>query len=325
MGARSAGFGVLVWVGLCSGTEGALAQSAPGIQTLPPIVVSRTAPSVKPGRAVRTVARPVKPRPAARVVVYPATPISGSGIDIDKVPASVNVVDAAQVDRVRSANIADALQRYVPGIIVNEVTGNPFQPDVQFRGFVASPLRAPQGLAVYQNGVRSTRPSRYCQLGSDPDGRDPISPGRHQQSRVRPQCARWRHRSADEERLQLSRCRDRRMGGSFGRIYGSAQWGKQVDNNWAVYGALEGFTTTASAISRRPTSGASTAMSAIASKATNSTSTWASPTIPGGSSTVPPNCSSNIGVRPIQRRKPLPTRSATQPDQQDGANADLDL
>ena len=30
------------------------------------------------------------------------------------------------------------------------------------------------------------------------------------------------------------------MGGSFGRIQGSAQWGKQVDNNWAVYGALEG-------------------------------------------------------------------------------------
>ena len=87
--------------------------------------------------------------------MYPTTPISGSGIDIDKVPASVNVVDAAQIDRVRSANIADALQRYVPGIIVNEVAGNPFQPDVQFRGFVASPVAGtPQGLAVYQNGVR---------------------------------------------------------------------------------------------------------------------------------------------------------------------------
>src|SRR5260221_5248823 len=40
-------------------------------------------------------------------------------------------------------------------ITVNEVTGNPFQPNVQFRGFVASPLAGtPQGLAVYQNGVR---------------------------------------------------------------------------------------------------------------------------------------------------------------------------
>jgi iron complex outermembrane receptor protein len=74
-------------------------------------------------------------------------------------------------------NIADALQKYVPGIIVSEVTGNPFQPDVQFRGFVASPVAGtPQGLAVYQTGVRVNeafsdivnwdliRPPRYARL-----------------------------------------------------------------------------------------------------------------------------------------------------------------
>ena len=43
----------------------------------------------------------------------------------------------------------------MPSVVVNEVAGNPFQPDVQFRGFVASPVAGiPQGLAVYQNGVR---------------------------------------------------------------------------------------------------------------------------------------------------------------------------
>ena len=41
------------------------------------------------------------------------------------------------------------------GHLLNEVAGNPFQPNVQFRGFVASPVSGtPQGLAVYQNGVR---------------------------------------------------------------------------------------------------------------------------------------------------------------------------
>jgi iron complex outermembrane receptor protein len=55
----------------------------------------------------------------------------------------------------RSLNISDALQNYVPVIIVNEFAGNPLQPDVQFRGLVASPVAGtPQGLAVYQNGVR---------------------------------------------------------------------------------------------------------------------------------------------------------------------------
>jgi hypothetical protein len=50
------------------------------------------------------------------------------------------------------------------------------------------------------------------------------------------------------------------MGGSYGRIQSSAQWGKQVDN-FAVYGALEGvhddgfrnFSFALATMSRRPT------------------------------------------------------------------------
>jgi outer membrane receptor for Fe3+-dicitrate len=142
-----------VAVGLCAGNERADAQSdSSNIHVLPPIVVTPTVPSAKPGRA-RNASRIVRPAPTP--VVYPTTPVPGSGIDIDKVPASVNTVDVNQIDRVRSLNIADALRHYVPSIVVNEVTGNPFQPDVQFRGFVASPVSGtPQGLAVYQNGVR---------------------------------------------------------------------------------------------------------------------------------------------------------------------------
>src|SRR5260370_42681821 len=108
-------------------------------------------------RPAPTLAPRVAARPEATPVVYPTTPISspGSGIEVEKVPASVNIVDVNQIDRVRSANIADALQRYVPSIDVNEVTGNPFQPNVQFRGFVASPVAGtPRRLAGYHNGVR---------------------------------------------------------------------------------------------------------------------------------------------------------------------------
>src|SRR5260370_4829204 len=91
-------------------------------------------------------------------LVYPTTPVSGSGpssssgMDVDKVPASVNIVDVNQIQRTQSLNIADALQKYVPGIIAIEVTGNPFQPDVQFRGFVASPVAGtPQRPSVFHN------------------------------------------------------------------------------------------------------------------------------------------------------------------------------
>src|SRR5437660_2490491 len=115
-----------------------------------------TKPSVKPGRneAARRVSR-ILTRSSPKLVVYPTTPLSGGGIESDKVPASVNVVSAEQIKQTGSLNISDALLKYVPGIIVNEVAGNPFQPNVQFRGFVASPVAGTtQGLAVYQNGVR---------------------------------------------------------------------------------------------------------------------------------------------------------------------------
>src|SRR5258705_8249696 len=120
------------------------------------MVVSRTAPAPKQGQA-QTPRRTVRALPPR--FVYPTTPVSGlgssssSGIDVDKVPASVNIVDVNQIQRTQSLNIADALQKYVPGIIASEVTGNPFQPDVQFRGFVASPVAGPpHGLGVFHNG-----------------------------------------------------------------------------------------------------------------------------------------------------------------------------
>ena len=161
---------VLVSTGLSAGNEYAHAQSAPSdARTLPPIVVSPTAAKPRTSavrttprtqRAARPVAAPsVAAAPAASPTpspaLYPTTPIPGSGIDPDKVPAGVNTVDANQIEREHSANITNALEKFVPSIVVNEVAGNPFQPNVQFRGFVASPVSGtPQGLAVYQNGVR---------------------------------------------------------------------------------------------------------------------------------------------------------------------------
>ena len=45
--------------------------------------------------------------------------------------------------------------RALPGVSRGDQTGNPFQPDIDYRGFTASPVPGtPQGLAVYQNGAR---------------------------------------------------------------------------------------------------------------------------------------------------------------------------
>jgi iron complex outermembrane receptor protein len=51
--------------------------------------------------------------------------------------------------------VPDALQQRVPSVFITDTAVNPFQPDLEYRGFVASPtVGTPQGLAVYQNGVR---------------------------------------------------------------------------------------------------------------------------------------------------------------------------
>jgi outer membrane receptor protein involved in Fe transport len=237
-------------VGICTGlfwgTTGAQAQSAPSsTQLLPPVVVTPATPSAKP-RQARDLRRAVRaPPPRA---VYPMTPASnsgsngGSGIETDQVPASVNMVDLNQIGRTQSLNIADALQNHVPGIIVSDVTGNPFQPDVQFRGFAASPVAGtPQGLAVYQNGVRINEafgdmvhwdliPTAAIRsvavVANNPAfGLNALGGAINVQMKDG-----FNYRGAEIDV----------MGGSFGRIQSSAQWGKQYDQ-FAVYGAIEGL------------------------------------------------------------------------------------
>ena len=232
----------IVSVSLCllSGHECVRAQGAPGAaETLPTVEVTAPKPAAKRGRSEHaTRAIPVP----SRLLIYPTTPVSGSGINPDKVPASVNVVDASQIKQTGSLNIGDALQQYVPGVVVNEVAGNPFQPNVQFRGFVASPVSGtPQGLAVYQNGVRVN------EAFGDTVNWDLIPTAAIKSlTVVTNNPAFGLNALGGAVDLQMKDgfgyhgAEIDTMGGSFGRVQSSAQWGKQVDNV-AVYGALEGL------------------------------------------------------------------------------------
>jgi iron complex outermembrane receptor protein len=56
--------------------------------------------------------------------------------------------------KVRPASTS-ALNDQLGSVSINDDLDDPFQPDILFRGFEASPvLGTPEGLAVYQNGVR---------------------------------------------------------------------------------------------------------------------------------------------------------------------------
>ncbi len=83
------------------------------------------------------------------------TPVKGSEIPLANVPGGIAQLSSTEIEQNGSPAIEDVLQQGVPGVVVSDVSGNPFATDVQYRGFTASPVEGtPQGLAVYQNGVR---------------------------------------------------------------------------------------------------------------------------------------------------------------------------
>ncbi len=80
---------------------------------------------------------------------------SGSGVTLSKVPGSVSRVTADQISSDGTGQVQQVLQKQVPGIVLTDTTGGGLRPDIQYRGFDASPVGGrSQALAVYQNGVR---------------------------------------------------------------------------------------------------------------------------------------------------------------------------
>ena len=94
-----------------------------------------------------------------KVEVVSTTPLQGIGITLDKIPANIQTVKGEEMVKQQSVSIADYMVDNLQGVAVNDVQNNPFQPDVTFRGFSASPLLGtPQGLSVYVDGVRVNEP-----------------------------------------------------------------------------------------------------------------------------------------------------------------------
>ncbi len=109
-------------------------------------------------------AAPVRAQPAPDVVLPPVevvgtTPVPGIGLPASRMPGNVQQARAADIDRSHAIDLTDFLNRRLGSVHINEIQNNPFQPDVNYRGFTASPLLGtPQGLSVYVDGVRVNQP-----------------------------------------------------------------------------------------------------------------------------------------------------------------------
>ena len=96
---------------------------------------------------------------AQRVEVIGLSPIPGLDLPKDRVPANVQTARGADIEASGATDLASFMNRRLGSVHINEVQNNPFQPDVNFRGFTASPLLgSAQGLSVYLDGVRLNQP-----------------------------------------------------------------------------------------------------------------------------------------------------------------------
>jgi iron complex outermembrane recepter protein len=93
------------------------------------------------------------------IVVVGTTPLLGIGTPLTKVPANVQTIKGSAIEQQHPNDITDYFERNVVSVDINEAQGNPYQTDINYRGFTASPLLGtPQGLSVFLDGVRVNEP-----------------------------------------------------------------------------------------------------------------------------------------------------------------------
>ena len=123
------------------------------------LLVLLSRPAAAQQAAVSPAAAPDQSITLPTVEVIAATPLLGSGVDQSKVPAQTQVLTSQDIARDGNADALRALNQQVPGVTLDAAAGNPFQPNLFYHGFQASPLQGnPQGLAVYVNGARFNQP-----------------------------------------------------------------------------------------------------------------------------------------------------------------------
>jgi outer membrane receptor protein involved in Fe transport len=96
---------------------------------------------------------------SSKIDVVAATPLPGTDLPLDLIPAPVQTASARDLEQTGSLDLADLLNKRLDGVHINENQNNPFQPDVNYRGYTASPLLGtPEGISVYMDGVRQNQP-----------------------------------------------------------------------------------------------------------------------------------------------------------------------
>jgi iron complex outermembrane recepter protein len=89
------------------------------------------------------------------VVVVESTPVPALGTPVEKYAGNVQSISAKEIENRNSVDISSLLHQSQGSVNSTGNLGNPWQNDLTYRGFLASPLTgSPIGLSMYLDGMR---------------------------------------------------------------------------------------------------------------------------------------------------------------------------
>jgi outer membrane receptor protein involved in Fe transport len=91
--------------------------------------------------------------------VFSVTPLPSIGLPLNIIPANIQMATPKAINAQAGVSLADYMNNNMQSVSTTEMGGNPWQPEITFRGFSASPLLGmPQGISTYIDGVRVNEP-----------------------------------------------------------------------------------------------------------------------------------------------------------------------
>jgi len=90
------------------------------------------------------------------VEIIGVTPLQSLGVSSQHIPSNSYEISTETLADESLTPLTDTLQKHLPSVNITSLQGNPYQNDVFYRGFLASPLLGSQiGLSMYVDGVRN--------------------------------------------------------------------------------------------------------------------------------------------------------------------------
>ena len=112
-----------------------------------------------PTLAQAAATRAAPPADLPTVYVIGTLPLPGQDLDPRNVAAPLQTATAEDLDQSLAVDLSEYLRRRLNGVYANDIQNNPLQPDINYRGYTASPLLGtPQGISVYLDGMRLNQP-----------------------------------------------------------------------------------------------------------------------------------------------------------------------